>query len=107
MRGRMLLPPVRADVGFMKWLSGDHRTRAREGPAAADASTAARFFAGCGRLRARPVIDAWPPKPSGELNPAGAARLLCAIRLAPGTSSLVLSSSIRRYQPVTSWSRPG
>ncbi len=65
--------------------------RAQEGPAAADARTGTRFFAGCGRLRAGSVIGAWSPQSFTVLNPGGTAPLLHAIRLAPWTSSPVLS----------------
>jgi hypothetical protein len=63
-----------AGVSFMKWPSGDHGKRAWEGPAAAHASTGARFFAGCARLRAGPLIGAWSPQAFRELNPVKAAR---------------------------------
>jgi len=62
---------VRADVGFLKWPSGEHKTRAREGPAAAGASTGtgSRFFAGCGSLPAGPAIGAWSPDLHGSWTP--------------------------------------
>jgi hypothetical protein len=77
--GRLYLTSLRADMGVMKWVLREiTETPAREGPAVAGASIAARFFAGCGRLPAEPVIGAWSP-PSAEAtavelprHPAGA-----------------------------------
>ena len=103
----MCLPPVRADVGFMKWPSGEHRMRAQEGPAAADARTGTRFFAGCGRLRAGPVIGAWSPQTFKVLNP----RWNCPAPARHPASALDQLAgsvpSVRLYQSLTSPSRPG